>query len=231
MSLTTSELGELQTRLSQAGVQLWEVDVMQRLGYDPRSAFFGKIEFKTTGSGSAGLGYQTMKQLGRAWFEPKAAGLVAVYKALYGDGAKLPKKTLVSKWQKNEDWFKYFCIFWDAVKEKFGASPLWDMHSPLMTAVVLLQLQQSYLRGLGNLVSLTIEKIQESDPEKRAAAVEAQFRDISKLWLSKFSAKHFPAKWAEGSLNHSDGKKKLLDYFDKVSLGSSVTNHPVITGK
>jgi hypothetical protein len=232
MSLTSTELGELQSRLSQAGVQLWEVDVMQRLGYDPRSTFFNRIEFKTTGSGASGLGYQTMKQLGRAWYEPKAPGLVAVYKALYElDGKKESKKALVSKWQKSEDWFRYFCIFWDHVKEKFASTPLWETHSSLMTAVVLLQFQHSFLRGLGNMVSLTIEKITEEDPGKRALLVEQQFRDIVKQWASRFTTKHFPDEWGVKSLNHKDGKAKLLDYFDKVSLGSSVKNHPVLSGK
>ncbi|MFT3857687.1 MAG: hypothetical protein QM742_09385 [Aquabacterium sp.] len=231
MSLTSNELNELQTRLSQAGVQLWEVEVMQRLGYDPRSPYFNRIEFKTTGSGTSGLGYQTMKQLGRAWFEPKAPGLVAVYRALYEGEKKSSKKSLVSQWQKSEDWFKYFCIFWDQIKEKYGTSPLWETHSSLMTAVVLLQLQQSFLRGLGNLVSLTIEKIEEPDPEKRALLVEQQFRDIAKQWTSRFTQKHFPEQWGLKSLNHKDGKSKLLDYFDKVALGASVKNHAILTGK
>lgn len=232
MSLTTAELNELQTRLSQAGVQLWEVEVMQRLGYDSRSPFFNRIEFKTTGSGSSGLGYQTMKQLGRAWYEPKKIpGIAAIIKALYDSGKKDSKKALMSQWQKSEDWFKFFCIFWNIMKDKYGETPLWNTHSPLMTAVVLLQLQQSFLRGLGNLVSLTIEKIDESDPIKRAKLVEDSFREIATQWTSRFTAKSFPDQWGVKSLNHKDGKSKLLDYFDKVAMGASTKNHPILTGK
>lgn len=232
MSLTSGELSDLQTRLSQAGVQLWEVDVMQRLGYDPRSAFFSLIEFKTTGAGSAGLGYQTMKQLGRAWFDPKAQGLVELFRVLYAQGSKSSsRKALVSQWQKSEDWFKYFCFFWDHFKDKFAATPLWKTHSSFMTAVVLLQLQHSFLRALGNFVSLTINKIDEPDAKQRALLVESQFKDIVAQWGKNFSLKHFPASWGVKSLNHKDGKAKLLDYFDKISVGSSVTNHGILTGK
>ena len=231
MSLTSIELAELQTRLAQAGVQLWEVEVMQRLGYDSRSAFFGKIEFKTTGAGNAGLGYQTMKQVGKAWYEPKSAGLEAVYRVLYEGDKKASKKELVSQWQKSEDWFKYFCMFWDHIKERFESTPLWETHSSLMTAVVLLQLQQSYLKSLGNFASLTIKKIVEGDPKKRAKLVEQQFREITEQWFSKFTEKTFPQQWGVKSLNHKDGKTKLLDYFDKVADGSNVKNHSIISGK
>ena len=48
MSLTAAELDELRDRLTQAGLKLWEVEVMQRLGYDPRSPFYKKIEFKVS---------------------------------------------------------------------------------------------------------------------------------------------------------------------------------------
>jgi hypothetical protein len=173
-----------------------------------------------------------MKSLGKAWFDPKAQGLINIYRMLYAQGAKTSsKKALVSQWQKSEDWFRYFCIFWDYFKGKFGATPLWQTHSSLMTAVVLLQLQQSFLRSLGNYVGLTIDKISEPDPVRRAILVESQFKDILEQWGKNFSIKHFPSNWGVRSLNHKDGKAKLLDYFDKVSVGSSVTNHPILTGK
>ncbi len=231
MSLTTSELHDLQSRLAQAGVQLWEVDVMQRLGYEERSAFYQLIEFKTTGSGNAGLGYQTMKQIGRVWFEAKSPGLVSIYKMLYQDGSKMSKKAMVSRWQKSEDWFKYFCLFWGKIKGRFGTTPLWTTHSSLLTAVVLLQLQHSFMKSLGNYATLTIDKISEADPTKRAALVEDKFREIVDAWLKNFTEKSFPTKWGVTSLNHKDGKEKLLDYFDKIATGTSVRGHPIITGK
>ena len=73
MSLTSSELREMTVRLQQAGVQLWEVEVMQHLGYDVRSAFFQRIEFKISGAAGANtdLGYQTMKRVGKLGTIPK----------------------------------------------------------------------------------------------------------------------------------------------------------------
>jgi hypothetical protein len=87
------------------------------------------------------------------------------------------------------------------------------------------------MKSLGNYATLTIDKISEADPTKRAALVEDKFREIVDAWLKNFTEKSFPTKWGVTSLNHKDGKEKLLDYFDKIATGTSVRGHPIITGK
>ena len=106
MSLTSGELEKLKDRLSQAGIKLWEVDVMQRLGYDSSSPFANRINFKVSSAKKAGskkLGYQTMKRVGKAWYEPGkgGAGLYKLMAAIYTPpGGKVStKKSLREEWQ------------------------------------------------------------------------------------------------------------------------------------
>jgi hypothetical protein len=231
MSLTAGELNDLQKRLAQAGVHLWEVDVMQHLGYDSRSPFFQRVEFKVGGKkGTRGLGYQTMKQVGKAWFDPNTHGLHALMRILFANGKKKSTKVLKAEWQRNDVWFDYFCCFWHSFYKKFGATDLWKMHSSLMTAIVLKQLQETFLTYLDSVSALTIETIQEPDDSARRKLVFAQFEKIVEQFSQKFEAKHFPQAWGIKSLNHKDGKAKLQDYFEKVRQGKFVGNHPLRTG-
>jgi hypothetical protein len=232
MSLTSQELSELRTRLSQAGVQLWEVNVMQRLGYEPRSSFYKMIEFKVTGSGTKGLGYQTMKRVGKSWYDPKHQGLITLMRILYTGTTEKRRsaKTLKTEWQKTDDWFLFLSKFWDQVKQKFGKTKLWELHSPLMIAVVLNQLQETFLTYLDSVSALTLERISVSDDVRRRAQVESEFGTIVDQFLSKFEEKHFSKPWAVKSLNHKDGKELLLDYFDKIQKGTMVHKHPLLTG-
>jgi hypothetical protein len=202
MSLTANELSQLQNRLTQAGVHLWEVEVMQKLGYDPASPFLNKIEFKISGTGSHGLGYQTMKQVGKAWFDPKSHGLNALMRVLYSGAGKTKKsrKPLIAEWQKENAWFEYFCCFWNNFKTKFGDTALWDLHSSLMTAVVLQQLQETFLTYLDSVAALTIETITEPDPDSRKDSVYAQFSKIVEQFSQKFETSHFPTE-RNGGLN------------------------------
>lgn len=230
MSLTPDELQALNDRLAQAGVQLWEVEVMQKMGYDPSSPFFGKINFNVSGAGG-GLGYQTMKKVGKAWFEVKNDGLLEVIRGLYQrpDAKKYSQKSLKDQWRKNDLWFDYYSIFWGAIKNKFGNTSLWELHSTFMIAVVLEQLQTTFLEYLESVTSLTIAKINDADDSVRQEKIRAEFKQIVDSFVSKFEERHFSKPWAVNSLNHRDGKRLLADYFSKVFKGKAVHNHPLVS--
>ena len=230
MSLTPEELKALTDRLAQAGVRLWEVEVMQRIGYDPKSPFYKKINFNV--SGTAGLGYQTMKKVGRAWYDVRDDGLLELIRNIYQQSGskKLNQKSLKLAWQKDELWYEYFSIFWGAIKEKFGESKIWELHSPLMTAVVLEQFQQSFLEYLGGVLSLTIGKITETEAILRKQFIIKEYKQIVDIFVSKFDEKHFSKPWVIKSLNHKDGKDLLADYFDKVFKGKPVQKHRLVHG-
>jgi hypothetical protein len=231
MSLTGQELKELTSRLSQAGVQLWEVSVMQKMGYDPESPFHNLIEFKVDGSPTVGLGYQTMKRVGKAWFDPQHQGLISLIRILYSKPGERKKstKTLKSTWSKSDEWFKYFVRFWSEAKKRLGTPALWKLHSPLLTAVVLEQFQEAFLTYMDSVVGLTLDKITEDDDEKRRQLVEDEFFNILTNFLVKFDPKHFSKPWAIKSLNHKSGKDQLADYFDKILKGAQVHKHPLVT--
>jgi hypothetical protein len=230
MSLTSKELDEIRTRLAQAGVQLWEVEVMQKLGYDPSSPFYNLIEFKVTGSGSSGLGYQTMKRVGKAWYDPKHQGLINLMRMLYvgKGGARKNRKWLKSSWQSNVDWYVFLSMFWKKLKVKLGSDDLWESKSSLMIAVVLEQLQEVFLTYLDSVSALTIDRIDVEDDGSRSKKVREEMDEIIDTFLANFEAKHFAKEWAIKSLGHKDGKLQLQDYFDKIQKGVLVNRHPLV---
>jgi hypothetical protein len=234
MSLTGVELKELENRLTQAGLKLWEVEVMQRLGYDSRSPFQGKIEFKVSGGNdSDGLGYQTMKRIGKSWHHPRSAGLYTVMEKLYrsaSDTKKFSQKALRGKWQTSEDWFDFLCLFWSEFKERFDGTEVWEMHSNLMTAVVLEMLQNDFLLYLDSTKDLVWD-FEEDDPEKCRGMVLNQFRKLVKSFADKHKTSFYTKEWKAKSLSHKAGKQALADFFQKIRDGKSLANHPIYTGQ
>jgi hypothetical protein len=237
MSLTATELGQLQNRLLQAGIQLWEVEVMQRLGHDPRSPLYQMIDFRINpkaGSGSVGLGYQTIKKLGRAWYEASGPGAVLlkiVNKIERQKGTpKLTKKALRTLLQSKETnyWFDLYRMFWIKVRDRFEPDGLWKIGSSnLMIAVVLVQLQNVFFSQLAANFDLTIGEIEEDDKERRREAVFAEYNKVAVNFIKKFNSRHFTRSFV-GSLNFSEGQKHLKDYFAKIYSGDSLANHPVL---
>jgi hypothetical protein len=234
MSLTSSELKELENRLTQAGLKLWEVEVMQRLGYDNRSPFHGKIEFKVSGGNeSEGLGYQTMKRIGKSWHHPRSAGLYAVMEKLYrspSDSKKLSQKALRGYWQTNEDWFDFLCLFWSEFEKKFSGTDVWQMHSNLMTAVVLEMLQSDFLLYLDSTKDLVWD-FEEEDDEKCRDLVLNKFHKLAKTFADKHKEAIYSKNWKAKSLSHKAGKAALADFFQKIRDGKSLANHPIYSGQ
>ncbi|PTX91849.1 hypothetical protein DB346_23070 [Verrucomicrobia bacterium LW23] len=228
MSLTGDELQKLTERLSQAGVQLWEVEVMQRIGLFQESPFNGLIEFKVGANSQKGLGYQTMKTLGKQWYEPsKNAALDQLMRMLYQktDGKKLSKKTMFQKWQDPTalDWFTFFLEFWKKVQQKFAPLGMWVPHgSQLMTAVGLLIFQEVFFIKASGMLSMV--ELQDVDSSDRKAEIMKTYSKVVDKYLEKFEKKHFTKPW-RGSLNHPDGKAALRDYFGDIYDGLSTTNH------
>ncbi len=234
MSLTPTELTELSARLDQAGIRLWEVEVMQRLGYAPESPFYKMIDFNTGGKSGKGLGYQTMKKAARMWYEAKPVGLLYIAKKLYTTpGMKKPasRKPLVTQWQITLDWFAFFLAFWDRVKDKFAPKDLWQVHSNLMVAVVLEQFQHSFFKYLRQTKELAFEPIEEADATARREKVLAKFKELVDLHLKKFDAKNFEKEWQIKSLNHKSGRELLEGYFDNIVDGKPVALHPLVAPK
>lgn len=228
MSLTPDELKALTTRLAQAGVQLWEVEVMQRMGYDPASAFYQKINFNVAGEGK-GLGYQTMKKVGKAWHDAKNKGLLSIVRIINQNPLekKLNQKELIKLWQSEKMWFKYFNIFWGSVKGKFSGTEIWELHSPFMLAVVLEQFQLAFLEELETVAPITIAKIISENNEDRKIKVDQEYQTIVKNFIDRFEVRHFSKPWVQKSLNHKDGKKLISDYIENVKKGYSVSNHAI----
>jgi hypothetical protein len=232
MSLTAIELDELRHRLTQAGLKLWEVEVMQRLGYDAKSPFFRKIEFKVSGGQTNGLGYQIMKKVGQAWYNARSAGLHKVMDALYrGPGDKpLPKKALRGLWQQNEDWFVFLTEFWGAFRSRFEGTKIWEVHSNLLTAVVIEMLQEDFFIHLNTAMDLTLD-FEEGDSQRRRTLVLKAFKKATDLFVRHHKESHYSKEWKWKSLAHSDGRRALSNFFRKIREDGNVANDPIYTGQ
>ena len=235
MSLTTEELGALKGRLSQAGVRLWEVEVMQRLGFDPSSPFQGLIEFKVAGEPDKGLGYQTMKRVGRAWHHPPSrnTGLYKLMQSVYyGNAGKVRtnKHLRDDKWQESNDWYDFFCLFWNEFREKYVDTSLWVVHSNFLKAVSLECLQEVFFVKLNNQGAI-FWNCDGEDEQARKSVMKQRMAELIKEFVEKYDVRHFDREWGWKSLNVQQGKEHLKNYFTRINEGQSTTNHPIITGQ
>lgn len=243
MSLTQDELDSLSERLDHAGIHLWEVDVMKRLGLDPKSPFYNMIDYKVnqkSNHGVDGLAYETMKPLGKMWFEGGTKGnddggfclLKIVNKILDPTGdLKIKKKTLLDTLQDKKYlyWYRFLLDFWIPVKDKFIKK--WTIGSGelMKQTVVLLQFQRAFLKILSANYDLVFADLDLSECKsltEKENIVFSAYRKIVKIYIDKFNDKHF-SKPFRSSLNQSDGMEDLLDYFTKIYNGTSVSNHKV----
>ena len=244
MSLVNQEFNEIKGRLQQAGVVLWEVEVMNKLGQDPSSVFYEMIDFKEDGKADQSkIGYQTMKKVGKAWYKPTHTGLVNLAKILFKkkDEKQPTKKDALSRWVENE-WFEFFTIFWKHVNEKF--TNIWSLEpgedgkrSNLLLAVTLEVFQDEFLKNLSTTYNYVftkerMENLNKMDQDKKKEEVLETFKTIFiKEFLSKFKDQHFTREWKMTSLNHSEGKKSLADLFNKVVNSQNISNHTIYTGR
>jgi nicotinamidase-related amidase len=122
-------------------------------------------------------------------------------------------------------------MFWNEFREKFEGTPVWEMHSNLMKAVVLEMLQNDFLLYVDSTKDLVWD-IEEEDEDKRRKAVENIFlRKLVKTFADKHKDSIYTKKWHATSLNHKSGKEALADFFQKIRDGKSVTNSGIYTGQ
>ena len=240
LSLTKNELGNLNTRLSQAQVKVIEYDLMRVVNFDPRSPFYQLIDLSAK-KNSDRIGYKTMVKMSKQWWSGKNFGVVQIIDNLYPDitGKKSEVKTKkIKRWQESGDWGDFFIAFWDEVhnfykseKSHISGAKLWEVgKSNLMIAVVLSVLQDTYLT---NLSDQDEEFFTPKSTDTKAELIQ-KIRDRAKRILPWFEPEFFGKEWKVKSLNTGIGKQYLESCFDalKKSKGKFVyANSSLVTGK
>jgi len=260
LSLNTQEIEDLHSRIVNSGLKLQDALIMQQIGMNSDSPFYGRVDFKHRVDDDDGLGYQTMLRIGKSWFSPSGSSSVLrkIIKLILKQPGKNVSKNDINNYltdKSDQRWYVYFKSFWDAVKCKYEPQGLWKIDAEgavsennvkgrkyhLYVAVVLEQFQCAFFKRLSGTYEDNFESKEfkeklkaadsETSPEKiqeeREKIINEKFNDIKDRFLNKFAANRFER--FRGSLNHSDGKKDLLDYFSKINEGNSLSNHPLIT--
>jgi hypothetical protein len=214
LSLTAPELDQLKTRLVQARVKVIEYDLMKVVNFDSSSPFYNLVNL-TDQRNTELIGYKTMVQVAKLWYDARHQVFTMILPNLYPDikgrGAKTER---IRRW-KEEDWGKFFLAFWQVIKERFGTEPsdepghkLWSVgHSQLMVAVVLLELERTFLENLNQQDEeyFEITGLQGDRVEAMVAKIRARAQKFAAFLPPEF----FAAKWGVSSLNTGMGRKEL----------------------
>ena len=239
LSLTSNELENLEERLVQAEVKVIEYELMRVVNFDQESPFFDRVNLSSKVL-SEKIGYKTMVRVARQWYTGKHSAVAQLISNIYpditGKKSEIRRKRL-ERW-KDGDWGVYFKTFWRVVKDKYGKEPshekehfLWDVgYSNLMIAVVLLELQSTFLENLG----LQDEEYFEAKTDTPIEELNAKVRDRAQKVSSYFPIDFFANRWAMKSLNTGAGRVALRTSFNNlvVQKGSyKYGNSSLFTGK
>jgi hypothetical protein len=239
LSLTRAELGDLRTRLIQAGVKVVEYELMKVVQFDPRSPFYELVNL-TEKKDSTKIGYKTMVRLAKRWHMANHQVFVELLPNLYPDirGAGA-KKRQRDEWKEHE-WGEFFLDFWTIVHSSFKNAPshepgykLWDVgHSNLIVAIVLFELQEAFL---DNLNQQDEEFFASNDLRQPLEELREKIRKRAEKFVEWIPTDFFGTAWGlGGQLSVGPGRialkgtlEKLVKTKGKYQYGKST----LVTGK
>lgn len=219
LSLTADELSLLEQRLDQAGVKVTEYELMTVVNFNSQSPFFNLVNLAESKKGSEGkIGYKTMVRIARRWYDAslevvKNELLTNLYPDLPGKKGGARNARLV-RW-KTQDWGDFFLAFWGEVKKHYDKPELWlPGQSQLMTAIVLFELQQTFLENLGNQDESYFEV--SADPDEAKAQLLNKIRTRADKMLEYIPAEFFETEWKTKSLSTGAGRDALQTTLGKL---------------
>ncbi|HXJ23752.1 MAG TPA: hypothetical protein VMT03_26285 [Polyangia bacterium] len=222
LSLTQKELGDLQDRLVQAGVNVVEYELMKVVHFHDESPFKDLVNL-TEKKDRSKIGYKTMVRLAQGWFDAHHQVFRQILPNLYPDiPKKRDHKLRVERW-KNQDWGLFFLDFWktvhDAYRDKASDVPghfLWEVgHSNLMVAIVLFELQSAFFDHV-NGQDEEFFQARSAEPEAVRRELRDKLQRRAKKFVEWFPPEFFGTTWASKSLSIGPGRKALQDCFTKL---------------
>jgi hypothetical protein len=212
LSLTRDELNGLQNRLVQAGVKVIEYELMKVIQFDSRSPFYGLINLSEKKDAQK-IGYKTMVRVARVWYLARHPVFKQILPNLYPDLTKRATRPRLERW-KADDWGDFFLDFWNVVADHYRGLPsahspngtLWEVGSPLMVAIVLLELQEAFLT---NLNAQDEDFFLPRDGENAVEELRTKLKRRAEKFVEWFPPEFFATKWAISSLNTGFGRTAL----------------------
>ena len=134
LSLTGTELAEVEARLTVAGFNIEKVDIMRRCFIAENAPFHGKVTMPGNDADEDRplLGSKQIVKLAKnPWRNGKGSFLTEMKKRLYGAGTSAGERTL--HWKESGDWARAFNLFWDIISKEYavyGNSPHEPMKAP-----------------------------------------------------------------------------------------------------
>lgn len=224
LSLTKGELDELADRLVQADVKVIEYELMKVVQFGDRSPFFYLVDL-TEKRDPTKIGYKTMVQVAKEWYNARHPVFDLILPNIYPDlRGRRAKSARVTRWKNDGDWGEFFLDFWRAVYNEYASHSshepghrLWDVgNSQLVNAVVLLELQRTYLKNLNDQDEEFFELSSTDDPVRDMRTKLS--RRVEKF-IEWFPPSFFATKWGLSSLNTGPGRavlqQTLLQFVDK----------------
>ncbi len=198
-SLNSSELDSIQSRLSKAGVRLFEYETIDTLQNSRDSPFYHMIQQSIAGAPSDRyfLPFVGMRQLAHQF--RKASG--EVYRRF---GRSVATGTNEAERKDNWEqkvWFQYFFAFWQAIKDQFSNADqdldLWRPKRQLLYAISMKTLQDLFLENL--FVIHGYNPVHSVD----------EFTPIAVQFAKKIPADFFLQEWQVKQLTAGDGPDLL----------------------
>jgi hypothetical protein len=239
LSLTSAELDRLEDRLVQAQVKVVEYEIMRVVNFDPKSPFKDLINL-TARSSADKIGYKTMVRAAKSWYSGQNDAVQQILQNIYPDitGKRGDvKRRRIERW-KEGDWGDFFKVFWNEVFRSYADKPshvegkkLWDVgYSNLMIAVVLLELQASFLNNLDQ----QDEEYFHAKTNDPKSELISKIQDRSVKFLKNFPSELFSIKWKTKSLNTGAGRTALSDCFNEMIKKKGAfryANSVLVTGR
>jgi hypothetical protein len=238
LSLTAEELQDLESRLQQAGVKIIEYELMRVINFDDESPFKDLVNL-TPKKVEGLVGYKTMVQIGKAWYQGRDNAVRQIIDNLYPDltgKGKALARSRIERW-KEEHWGEFFKDFWNTVRDHYSGekssdgTPLWSVGSSnLMITVVLQCLQEEFLRNL----AAQDETFFEVPPENSVPEMRAKLRKRAKTFISYFKPDFFAREWKMKSLSIGPGRMALRDVLREIVDSKGAFQYgksAVVTGK
>lgn len=219
LSLSQGELGDLQTRLTQARVKVVEYDLMRVVQFDPESAFYEMINL-TESRDTSKIGYKTMVRVAKEWYGANHAVLKnSLLPALFPDLQGSRKHTQRLQIWKEELWGKFFLDFWRVIRDtyqgetKSDGQSLWTVGSQFLVAIVLFEFQRQFFQDLSGQDEEYFIVPPEEDPVQ---FLRGKLRTRARKFVSYYPPEFFAAPWGTKSLSISSGRKALQTALTKL---------------
>jgi hypothetical protein len=238
LSLTRGELDVLRDRLVQADVKVIEYELMQVVQFDDQSPFNGLVDLSEKRAVDK-IGYKTMVQVAKAWYDAKHPVFSLLLPSIYPDiKGRRAKSARVERW-KSQDWGDFFLDFWKVVYNEYASHgshepghQLWEPgHSQLVLAVVLLEFQKAYLENL-NAQDEEFFELQPSNALVRDMRSKLERR--ADKFVDWFPPEFFATRWKLTSLNTGPGRvilQQVLRQFVDSKGQYQYARSPLVTGQ